>query len=204
MDISGYNCFREDVAGATRKHLVGLYIRKNIQAIIIDVSLANTLVVHVVEWDTFIVASYRLPSYNDLENDSLRTFLSEFCIDKNVLMLGNFKLLNMKWHETRTDSVSPSRAISFDRSFNEIFLKVGLTHLVFEPTSTTSNNILDLILLPNTEIVGDVTILPPLPKCQHRPVVVDLYIEVNYDLNIINVRLRRNKGNYGAINEEPE
>ena len=43
--------------------------------------------------------------------------------------------------------------------------------------------------------------LPPLPKCQHCPVVVDLYIEVNDNSNSVKVRLW-NKGNYAAINEE--
>ena len=66
VDISGYHLFRIDVAGGTS------------QAIIIDVSVANTLVIRVLKWDTFIIVFYRAPSYNDLENDSLRTFLSEF------------------------------------------------------------------------------------------------------------------------------
>ena len=81
-DISGYIFFRKDVGGATRKHGVRLYIMKNNQAIIIDVSVTSILAVHVLEWDTFIIVSYRPPSYNDLENDSLRNFLSEFCIDR--------------------------------------------------------------------------------------------------------------------------
>ena len=46
-------------------------------------------------------------------------------------------------------------------------------------------------------------ILPPLPKCQHCSVVVDLYIEVNDESNSVNVRLWI-KGNYAAINEELE
>ena len=49
MDVSGLKFFRIDVAGASRKHGVGLFIRKNIQAIMIDVSVANILVVHVLE-----------------------------------------------------------------------------------------------------------------------------------------------------------
>ena len=200
VHISGYNFFRKDVAGATRKHGVGLCIRKNNQPMMIDVSVANTLVVHVLEWDTFIIVSYRPPSYNDLKNYSLRTFLSEFCIDQNVLMLGDFNLPSIKWDETRSDSVLPSRATSFDRSFYEIFLEVGLTQLVFEHTLITSNTILDLILVSNTEIVGVVAILPPLPKCQHCPVVVELHIEVNDNSNIFNVRLW-SKGNFAAINE---
>ena len=62
---------------------------------------------------------------------------------------------------------------------------------------------MDLILVSNTEIVGDVAILSPLPKCQHCPVIVDLYIEVNDNLNSANVRLWK-KGNYAAINKELE
>ena len=69
---------------------------KNIQAIMIDVSVDNTLVVHILEWDSFIIVSYRPPSYIDLENDSLKTFLSAFCIDKNVLMFGDFNLPSIK------------------------------------------------------------------------------------------------------------
>ena len=37
VDISGYEFFRKDVAGATRTHGVRMYNRKNIQAIMIDV-----------------------------------------------------------------------------------------------------------------------------------------------------------------------
>ena len=85
-------------------------------------------------------------------------------------MLGDFNLPSIKWD----DSVLPSRATSFDHSFYEKFLEIGLTQLVFEPTFTTSNSILDIILVSNSEKVGDVAILPPLPKFQHCPVVVDL------------------------------
>ena len=54
-------------------------------------------------------------------------------------------------------------------------------------------------------MVGDVAILPPLPKFQHCPVVVDPYIEVNDDSNSVNEHVRLcNKGNYAAINEELE
>ena len=144
VDISGYNFFPKDVAGATKKHGVESYIRRNIQAIMFDVSVANNLVVHVLERDTSITVSYRKPSYNDLENDSMRTFLSELCTDKNVLMVGYFNLSSIKWNETCTESVLPSCATSFDRSLYEIFLEVGLTQLVCDSTFTTLNDILDL------------------------------------------------------------
>ena len=153
----------------------------------IDVSVTNTLVVHVLEWDLFIIVSYRPPSYNDFENDSLKNFLSEFCIDKNVLVLGDFNLSSIKWDETRIESFLLSRATSFVRSLYEIIMEVGLTQIVCKPTFTTSNNILDLILVSSTGIEDDVAKLPPLPKCQQCPVVDGLYIEVIYDSNSVNV-----------------
>ena len=58
-------------------------------------------------------------------------------------------------------------------------------------------------MVTNTDIVGDVAILPPLPKYKHCPVLVDLYIEVNDISNSVNAR-HWNKGNYAAINEELE
>ena len=75
--------------------------------------------------------------------------------------------------------------------------------LVFEPTFIASNNILDLIFVSNTEIVGDVVVLPPHPKCQHCPVAVDLYTEVNDNSNSVKIRLW-NKRNYAAVNEQLE
>ena len=72
-----------------------------LQACVIDVSVVNLLLVHVLEWDTFIIVSYRPPSYNDLEKDSLKTYPSELCIEKNVLLLGEFNLPSIKWDKFR-------------------------------------------------------------------------------------------------------
>ena len=54
--------------------------------------------------------------------------------------------------------------------------KSGLTQIVYEPTIMTSGNTLDLILVSNTEMIGDVSVVSPLPRCCHCPVVVDIYI----------------------------
>ena len=62
---------------------------------------------------------------------------------------------------------------------------------------------MDLFLVSNTEIVGDVALLPHLPKCQHCPVVVNVHTEVNDDSNSVNARLW-NKVYYDAVNEEHE
>ena len=49
VDVYEENFFRKYVAGTTKKHGVELYIRKNIQAEMIDVSVDNTLVVHALD-----------------------------------------------------------------------------------------------------------------------------------------------------------
>ena len=81
----------------------------------IAVSVANTLVVHVLDWDTYVIVSYPPPSQNDLENVSLKTFFSKFCIVKYVVKLGDFSTPSIKWDKTRTESFLPSRATSLDR-----------------------------------------------------------------------------------------
>ena len=41
-----------------------------------------------------------------------------------------------------------------------------------------SGNIFDLILVSNTEDVGNLKVLSPLPHCKHSPVVVDFFMLV--------------------------
>ena len=55
----------------------------------------------------------------------------------------------------------------------------------------------------DTEMVGDVGILPPLPKFQHYPVVLNFSIEVNDDLNSVTACFWK-KGKYAEINEDLE
>ena len=79
-----------------------------------------------------------------------------------------------------------------------------MLHLsIVHSTKYLSNNILNNILVSNTELVGNLAILPPLSKGQHCPVVVGFYVELKDDSNSANVRLS-NEGKYAAIDEELE
>ena len=40
-----------------------------------------------------------------------------------------------------------------------------------------SGNILDLILVPNTEVLGDLDVLSPLPRCKHSPVAAGIFLD---------------------------
>ena len=76
--------------------------------------------------------------------------------------------------------------------------------MVHEPTFVASGNILDLVISSDLEMVGDVSVLPPLPNCHHSPVAVEIYVPGACDsLQIPGTGVRLLfKGNYDAINCE--
>ena len=92
-----------------------------------------------------------------------------------------------------------------DRSFYEVFLESGLTQLVSDPTYV-SGNILDLILVSNTEVVGNLEVLSPLPRCKHSPVVVEIFLDACCSDQPEAVRAKRlwSKGNYVGMCQELE
>ena len=47
---------------------------------------------------------------------------------------------------------------------------LGLTQWVRESTFVSSGNILDLVLTTEEDRIGEVSVLPPFPHCQHSPV----------------------------------
>ena len=115
-------------------------------------------------------------------------------------MLGDFNLPTLRWDmdgDLVDGYVSPR-----DRSFLEAFQEAGLTQVVYEPTLVTSGNTLDIILVSNTEIVGDVDLLAPLPHCYHCPVLIDIYIScMSADPQNSWARLWH-KGNFRAVAQE--
>ena len=88
VDIDGFTFFRKDVGGLVRKHGVGLYVLNTMNVISVDVEVSNVLVVFIPESDLHVVVVYRPPSYNDAQNDDLSSFISEFSLAKNLLILG--------------------------------------------------------------------------------------------------------------------
>ena len=78
VDIVGYNFFRCDVTGQIRKHGVGLYLRKEVEGVQVEVGLPNVVVVSVPNWNMHIVAVYRPPSNSDVLNEELSRFIRKF------------------------------------------------------------------------------------------------------------------------------
>ena len=199
VEIPGYSFFRQDVVGSVRKHGVGLYLRACDGAVAVEVDVPNVLIVQASSWDMFIVVVYRPPSNSLTDNEELSRFLIDFCCSRNVVVLGDFNLPSLKWS---TDHVLPDGYIPrIDRLFFESFLEAGLVQIVEDPTFVSSGNILDLILVSNHEMVGDVSVGAPLPRCHHCPVLADLYLSTSVTSVEKYVRLW-SKGNYAAISRE--
>ena len=201
VGIDGFNLIRRDVRGSVRKHGVGLYVSVAVDVVEVDVDVPNVLVVFVPSWGIYVITVYRPPSYFELENEKLRDFISEFCLDKSVLLMGDFNLPSLDWageQPVLEQYVSP-----LDRSFYDVFLSVGLVQLVREQTHDISGNTLDLVLVSDEENVGEVVVLPPLPGCHHCPVLVDVLVPgiCGGDVDGGDDIKLWHKGNYQAMSE---
>ena len=200
VDIPGYLFYRQDVRGTVRKHGVGLYVRVGLSAVVVASEVPNVLIVQVPIWELYVVVIYRPPSNDPTADELVCRFISDFALNKNIVILGDFNLPNLKWTDSweRTGSyITPIEHLYFGS-----FLEAGLVQLVQEPTFVTSGNTLDLILVSNPEIVGDVTVISPLPRCHHCPVLATLLLPL--EPNSAGVKYTRlwHKGNYSAISEE--
>ena len=78
---------------------------------------------------------------------------------------------------------------------------MGLYQWVLEGTFHPSGNILDLVFTSESDVVGNVFVLPPLPGCHHSPVVVEYFADaVVPSEEICSESKLWHKGNYRAIN----
>ena len=173
VGLDGFSFFRGDVNGVVKKHGVGLYVREGLSPVEDDVPLPNLLSVFIREWDIHVMVCYRPPSYSESENNVLYEFIEEFTSSRQVLLMGDFNLPTLKWPE---DGVELGYVSPLDRKFCDLFLLCGLTQFVHEPTHWPSGTTLDLILTSESELMGEVSVLAPLPHCRHGPVVFELFV----------------------------
>ena len=198
VDIADYSVVRGDTNGAARKHGSLLYMHNNIAFLVFEVHIPNVVAVHLIDYDLWIIAVYRPPSYTILENTFLLNFLLNFCPGKEVIIAGDFNLPTIDWSLDLIDGyIRP-----VDTQFLDCFSSLGLLQWVKEPTFLLSDNILDLLLTSEEDRVGGVFVLPPLPCCQHSPVVFE-YIFSGEGPERLAVGERRawRKGKYAKISE---
>ena len=130
--------------------------------------LPNIISFHLTAFDVHCLLVYRPPSNSSDVNNAVLRYITEFCTDKEVILIGDFNLPSIDW------LVDPPTASNVtDSSFLECFSSLGLTQWVHDCTYPRSGNILDLVLTSESDRIGRINVLPPLPGCDHSPTMFE-------------------------------
>ena len=196
--IPDYILFRHDTTGPTAKHGVCIYVHKLIMADSFTKPLPNVISVHLPAFDVYFLLVYRPPSNPPVANDSVLNLISEFCVGKEVILVGDFNLPSIDWHTN-----PPKSSSAMDASFLDCFNSLGLTQWVHEPTYPRSGNILDLVLTSESDRIGLVKVLSPFPGCDHCPTMFEYAFVADHSQESYSSQASPHKhwhkGNYGAI-----
>ena len=196
--FDNFSIVRTDTRGQFAKHGVCFYIRRDLAYESIDVSCPNVNCVRLVKFNIFFLIIYRPPSNSLDSNLELAGFISNFCSDKEVVIVGDVNLPLICWS---MDYPLSNGVDGVSRMFMEVFAVVGLTQWVKEATFVPSGNILDLIFTTSDDRVAAIDILPPFPRCGHSPVL--FHYNLRNDSNLFDVRIFKRawwKGRYNVIN----
>ena len=126
------------------------------------------------------------------------------CSQHETILMGDLNLPSLKWN---LPPLSAHHVTLTDQLFLDCIDVLGLTQWICEPTYPRSSNVLDLFLTTDSDRVGQVQVLPPLPKCDHCPFVIDYIFQC---VNSVPSAPRRNvhvfrqweRGKYGAMSRE--
>ena len=99
VDLPGFRFLRFDVESRVQKHGVGLYMKLGFDAVKVNVGLPNVLVVNVLSRNAYVIGVYRPASFGTSENVALNQFLFEFCLGKDVIVVGDFNLPSLCWNK---------------------------------------------------------------------------------------------------------
>ena len=199
IDIPGFRVIRNDTSGTFAKHGVCVYVNSHIKFEQVDFNCANCVAIFLSDLNLYVVAIYRPPSSDSVFNQMLQDSLISFCSDREVLLLGDFNLPSLSWNST----CPSSQATVCDTSFYDTFVSLGLTQWVSDPTYPRSGSTLDLVLTTEDDRVGSVMILPPLPGCDHCPVVCDYVFDYAHSSFQSGPQNRKwHRGKYDRISRE--
>ena len=95
--VDGLQVVRGDDSDSIRKRGCCLYVADSLLFVPVEVNFFNVAVVFLADLDIYIVAVYRPPFCTALQGESLLLFLSEFCIGREILLLGDFNLPSLAW-----------------------------------------------------------------------------------------------------------
>ena len=115
IDIPHFSLVRNDVAGPVSKHGVCVYVHDSVMIDSVDFPLPNILTFRLTTFNVYVVVVYRPPSNMSLANNQFASFIGEFCLNKEAVVLGDFNLPNISWHA----ETSSQHSSALDTMFTE-------------------------------------------------------------------------------------
>ena len=109
------------------------------------------MIIYSLDFEVYVINMYRAPPYCTDLNQSLISFLIEFCNDKEVVLHGDLNLPSLHWND---DVVAPPSTNRLDLDFYRTFISVGLEQVVTDSTIFPSENTIDLFLSTHSKRVG--------------------------------------------------
>ena len=100
-----------------------MYIREGIKYQVCTGTPSNTIAVLLIDYNIHIVVVYRPPSYPATENNALIEFMSEFCNNKETVVMGDFNLPSIDWSQ----EYAVQGILNTDLAFLNCFTMLGLT-----------------------------------------------------------------------------
>ena len=166
VSIPGYEIARSDSPRGSRKHGIAAYNRKACKYNVIACSVSNILVILLCTYVVYLIFIYRPPSYDLVQNNSLISFISEFCTNREVVVLEDFNLATL---ERNAEDMFLNYFSQNDMSFFNTFASVGLTKIIRGGTFFPSGNALDLCLVLDLDRIGLTRVFPPIPGSYYYP-----------------------------------
>ena len=122
VTLPDYILFRHDTSGPTAKHGVCIYVHRLIMADSFSKPLPNVTSIHLPAFDVYCLLVYHPPSNSQDANDSVLNLIAEFCVGKEVILVGDFNLPSIDWYTN-----PPRSSSATDTSFLDCFNSLGLT-----------------------------------------------------------------------------
>ena len=98
--IPGFHSIaRTDTTGVSPKHGVGIFVNKDIPFVSIDCTCPNVHIIYIDVLKCFVIVVYRPPSNSNAQNVALVNFLTTFCPNKEIILLGDFNLPRVDWSQ---------------------------------------------------------------------------------------------------------
>ena len=167
VELPEYSLIRHDTSGHVYKHGVCCYIHNKHTFDTVSHPLANVLSLRITLLNIYVLIVYRAPSNSMESNQVLNEYILNFCSGKEVILLGDFNLPAVDW------SSLSLHCPPLEQMFLNTFLSLGLHQWVTEATYPRSGNILDLVLTTEPDRIGHISVMAPLPGCDHCPVSFD-------------------------------